>query len=160
VIRGRTCYALAGVTISPALLTSDLGMPSRVINMMRMVKVTSPMSLGSWTLVASGSTTGLVVANQLTGSFPRASRLARPLAALLGLPLSTYRAALIADTAVPVWHEARAELPFVRVRCGVERRRGGRRDHAARTRGARAPPGGDGGGARDREQAADGEAAR
>jgi hypothetical protein len=30
-----------------------------------------------------------------------------------GLPLSTYTAALIADTAVPVWHEARRELPFV-----------------------------------------------
>ena len=34
-------------------------------------------------------------------------------AALLGLPLATYTAALIANTAVPVWHEARRELPFV-----------------------------------------------
>jgi hypothetical protein len=105
--------ALAGVTISPALLSSDLGVPIRFMNMLRMIKVTSPMSLGSWSLAASGSTTGLVVANQLAGVFPRASRLARPLAAVLGLPLSTYTAALIANTAVPVWHEARVELPFV-----------------------------------------------
>jgi hypothetical protein len=105
--------ALAGVAISPALLTSDLGVPTRFINMLRMVKVTSPMSLGSWTLVASGATTGLVLVNQLTGLFPRASRVARPAAATLGLPLSTYTAALIATTAVPVWHEARVELPFV-----------------------------------------------
>ena len=45
--------------------------------------------------------------------FPRAARLARPIAALLGLPLSTYTGALLANTAVPVWHEARRELPFV-----------------------------------------------
>jgi hypothetical protein len=45
--------------------------------------------------------------------FPRASRIARPAAALAGLPLSTYTAALIANTAVPVWHEGRRWLPFV-----------------------------------------------
>ena len=39
--------------------------------------------------------------------------MARPTAALLGLPLSTYTAALISNTAVPVWHEARRTLPFV-----------------------------------------------
>ena len=32
---------------------------------------------------------------------------------MLGPALSTYTAALLADTAVPVWHEARRELPFV-----------------------------------------------
>jgi len=39
--------------------------------------------------------------------------MAKPAAALLGLPLSTYTAALIAQTSVPVWHEARQGLPFV-----------------------------------------------
>jgi hypothetical protein len=105
--------ALVAVTVSPALLTSDLGKPARFIHMLRMVKVTSPMSLGSWTLLASGSTTAVVMANQLTGLFPRASRIARPAAAILGLPLSTYTAALVANTAVPAWHEARRELPYV-----------------------------------------------
>jgi hypothetical protein len=85
----------------------------RFMNMLRMVKVTSPMSLGSWLLVGSGASTTLATLNAFTGRFPRAARTARPAAALLGLPLSTYTAALIANTAVPVWHEARRELPFV-----------------------------------------------
>jgi hypothetical protein len=32
---------------------------------------------------------------------------------VLGLPLATYTAALVADTAIPAWHEAHRELPFV-----------------------------------------------
>lgn len=39
------------------------------------------------------------------------ARPARPVAAVAGLPLATYTGALIAQTAVPVWHEARRELP-------------------------------------------------
>jgi hypothetical protein len=34
-------------------------------------------------------------------------------AGLSGLGLATYTGALVADTAIPVWHEARRELPFV-----------------------------------------------
>jgi Polysulphide reductase, NrfD len=105
--------ALIGVSISPALLTSDLGRPLRFLNMLRMFKVTSPMSVGSWILTASGASTALAAANSWTGAFPRTARVARPAAAMLGLPLSTYTAALIANTAVPVWHEARRQLPFM-----------------------------------------------
>jgi hypothetical protein len=105
--------ALAGVTLSPALLSSDLGKPARFLNMLRMFKVTSPMSVGSWILSASGATTALAAANAWTGLFPTAGRLARPAAAALGLPLSTYTAALVSNTAVPAWHEAHKTLPFV-----------------------------------------------
>jgi hypothetical protein len=105
--------ALAGVSVSPLFLISDLGRPMRFMNMFRMFKVTSPMSVGSWILGASGAATTLATANQWTGIFPRSARVARPAAALLGLPLSTYTAALVANTAVPVWHEARRMLPFV-----------------------------------------------
>jgi hypothetical protein len=119
-LRGNTVLArrawvaaLAGVTVSPALLTMDLGQPARFINMLRMFKVTSPMSVGSWILSGSGATTAVAAANAWTGMFPRTARLARPAAALLGLPLSTYTAALIANTAVPAWHEARQMLPGV-----------------------------------------------
>jgi polysulfide reductase-like protein len=105
--------ALAAITASPALLVSDLGRPARFLNMLRMFKVTSPMSVGSWILAASGATTTLAAANALTGTSPRAGRLAQPTAAVLGLPLSSYTAALVANTAVPVWHEARRMLPFV-----------------------------------------------
>lgn len=105
--------SLAGVMVSPLFLISDLGQPTRFINMFRMFKVTSPMSVGSWILGASGATTTLAAANAWTGLFPRWARIARPTAALLGLPLSTYTAALIANTAVPTWHESRRMLPFV-----------------------------------------------
>ncbi len=112
---GRRAWAVAllGITVSPMMLISDLGKPSRFLNMLRMFKVTSPMSVGSWILSFSGATTALAAANAWTGVFPRLGRAAKPAAALSGLPLSTYTAALIANTAVPVWHEARHELPFV-----------------------------------------------
>jgi hypothetical protein len=106
--------ALAAVAVSPALLTSDLGRPERFLNMLRMFKVTSPMSIGSWLLVGAGASTTVAAADAWTGLVPRpAGKLARPAAALLGLPLSTYTAALVANTAIPVWHEARRVLPFM-----------------------------------------------
>ena len=105
--------ALAGIAVSPALLISDLGKPLRFLNMLRMFKVTSPMSVGSWVLTLSGGATTLAAANTWLGLVPRLGRVAKPTAAILGLPLSTYTAALISNTAIPVWHEARRELPFV-----------------------------------------------
>ena len=105
--------SLGAIGISPVFLISDLGKPARFLNMLRMFKVTSPMSVGSWILSGSGAATTLAAANAWTGLFPRTARLARPAAALFGLPLSTYTAALVANTAVPVWHEARRTLPFV-----------------------------------------------
>ena len=105
--------AMLGLGVSPALLTSDLGRPLRFLNMLRMFKVTSPMSVGSWILTASGATTALAAASVWTGRFPRAGKAARPAAAAFGLPLCTYTAALVANTAVPVWHESHRWLPFV-----------------------------------------------
>jgi len=114
-ILGRRAWALSlvGIGVSPALLVSDLGRPERFLNMLRMFKPTSPMSVGSWILSGSGAATTLAAVNAWTGMFRRAAGPARPAAALLGLPLSTYTAALLANTAVPVWHEARRSLPFV-----------------------------------------------
>ncbi len=105
--------AMAGIAVSPALLTSDLGRPRRFLNMLRMFKVTSPMSVGSWVLTGAGAATTFAAASSWLGLFGRLGRLSKPAAALLGLPLSTYTAALVSNTAVPVWHEARRELPFV-----------------------------------------------
>jgi hypothetical protein len=104
--------SLVGITASPPLLISDLGVPSRFLNMLRMFKVTSPMSVGSWILSGSGTTTGIAATHTFTGLFGGLARVAKPGAALLGLPLATYTGALIANTAVPVWHEARRELPL------------------------------------------------
>jgi hypothetical protein len=111
--RNAGLIALAGGTASPVLLIADLGVPARFYKMMRVFKVTSPMNLGSWILAATGTTAAVATAHETLGPFGRVGRLARGLSALFGLPLATYTAALLSDTAVPVWHEARRELPFV-----------------------------------------------
>jgi hypothetical protein len=103
--------ALTGIAVSPPLLIADLGVPRRFLNMLRLFKVTSPMSVGSWILSGCGTATAIAAANALTGLFPGLAKPAKPAAALLGLPLATYTGALIANTSVPVWHEARASLP-------------------------------------------------
>ena len=105
--------SFAGIAVSPVFLISDLGRPMRFLNMLRMLKVTSPMSVGSWLLSVSGASTTVAAVNAWTGWFPRPARIARPTAALFGLPLSTYTAALTANTAVPVWHESWRLLPAV-----------------------------------------------
>jgi formate-dependent nitrite reductase membrane component NrfD len=105
--------ALLGIGVSPALLISDLGVPRRFLNMLRMFRPSSPMSVGSWILSASGATTTLAAVNAWTGLFPAGGRVAKALAAALGLPLSTYTAALISSTSVPAWRHARYELPIV-----------------------------------------------
>src|SRR5204862_495609 len=76
----RNAWAIAAidVAVSPALLISDLGRPSRFLNMLRMFKVTSPMSVGSWLLSASGAATGIAAANAWAGAFPRAARFPPP----------------------------------------------------------------------------------
>ncbi len=111
--RRAWAVSLIGIGVSPLLLISDLGRPTRFLNMLRMFKVTSPMSVGSWILSVSGATTTVAAAHSWLGLFPRLCKVARPTAAVFGLPLSTYTAALVANTAVPVWHEARLTLPLV-----------------------------------------------
>ena len=111
----RRCrFAAMGATaVSAGLLVKDLGRPARFLNMLRVAKPTSPMSVGSWVLAAFGGATTVATAAHLV-------RLPRPLvdtaeaaAALLAPVLATYTAVLIADTAVPAWHDAWRELPFV-----------------------------------------------
>ena len=111
--RSASLTALAGLTISPILLAKDLGRPERFYNMLRVFKVTSPMSVGTWILSASGAASAVAAACELLDVLPGVKRAGETAAGLLGLPLSTYTAALLADTAVPVWHEARRELPLL-----------------------------------------------
>jgi formate-dependent nitrite reductase membrane component NrfD len=112
--RVATRNAFAGIAVSPPLLISDLGRPERFLHMLRVFKITSPMSVGSWVLAAEGGVVTVAAAHEFLGWFPRPlARFAEGLAAVLGLPLATYTAALIANTSVPAWHEARHELPFV-----------------------------------------------
>jgi formate-dependent nitrite reductase membrane component NrfD len=104
---------LAGTAVSPFLLISDLGRPERFHHMLRVFKPTSPMSVGTWVLTGFGpSAAGSAVLAEL-GWFPRLQRTAEVTAGALGPVMATYTAVLFADTAVPVWHEARHELPLL-----------------------------------------------
>jgi formate-dependent nitrite reductase membrane component NrfD len=111
--RRAAAIALTGAIISPGLLIKDLGRPERFLNMLRMFKLTSPMSVGSWVLTGFGATAAASAARELAGRLPATGRGAQIAGAALGPLLATYTATLIANTAVPVWHEARRELPFV-----------------------------------------------
>ena len=113
VARRALLTGVAAVAVSPLLLIKDLGKPSRFLNMLRVAKVTSPMSVGSWVLTGAGGFAGIAASCEVLGILPRVRDTAEAAAAVLGAPLSTYTAALIANTAVPVWHEARRELPVI-----------------------------------------------
>ncbi len=99
--------------VSPVLLISDLGRPERFHHMLRVVKVTSPMNLGSWVLLVSGASSTAAAALQLLDKWKPVRIAASIVAALAGPPLATYTGVLVADTAVPVWHDGRHELPWI-----------------------------------------------
>jgi formate-dependent nitrite reductase membrane component NrfD len=101
------------LAISPPLLIADLGRPERFLNMLRVFKVTSPMSVGSWLLGATTTAVGVAAASTWTGRLPALGHAASASAGPLGALLATYTAGLLADTSVPAWHEARRALPFV-----------------------------------------------
>jgi formate-dependent nitrite reductase membrane component NrfD len=99
--------------ISPLLLLSDLGRPERFLNMFRVFKVTSPMSVGSWILGASAGASTTAALLELTGRLKRLKAAAELVSFVLGPPLTTYTGALVANTAIPAWHEGRHELPWL-----------------------------------------------
>jgi formate-dependent nitrite reductase membrane component NrfD len=104
--------ALADIA-SPLLLVSDLGRPERFHHMLRVVKVTSPMNLGAWILLVSGGASNTAALLELLDRLKPVKLAAESVAALAGPPLATYTGVLVSDTAVPVWHEGRHELPWI-----------------------------------------------
>jgi DMSO reductase anchor subunit len=112
---GRVCTvgAFAADGISMTALIRDLGMRSRFPHMLRVFKVTSPMSVGSWLLAGYSPVTGVAALTALTGRAPRAGAAATAVAALLGPAVAAYTATLVSDTAVPAWHDGYPEMPFV-----------------------------------------------
>jgi formate-dependent nitrite reductase membrane component NrfD len=105
----------ASVAIGASLvaLIHDLGRPARFINMMRVFKPTSPMSVGTWILAVYAPLNFAASASEVTGIAPRTGRGAGVGAGLLAPAVASYTAALICNTAVPAWHEAYREMPFV-----------------------------------------------
>lgn len=112
---GRTAKAGAAgaITLSLAALVHDLGRPSRFLNMLRVFKPTSPMSVGSWVLCGYAPLALAAAATDVAGRYRPVGSAATAGAAVLGPAVATYTAVLLSDTAVPSWHEGYRELPFV-----------------------------------------------
>jgi formate-dependent nitrite reductase membrane component NrfD len=111
--RASKTGAAAAIGLSMAALVGDLGRPLRFLNMLRVLKVTSPMSVGSWLLTGYGPAAGAAAACALTGRMPRTGAAATAAAATLGAGVATYTAALLSDTAVPAWHGGHREMPYL-----------------------------------------------
>ncbi len=105
--------ATGAIALGAVALVKDLGKPSRFANMLRVVKPTSPMSVGAWLLAGYGPATAVAAASAVTGRATGIGSVATAAATVLGPAVSTYTAALVADTAVPAWHAGHRELPFV-----------------------------------------------
>jgi hypothetical protein len=105
--------AVGAIGVSFAALIHDLGRPERFLNMLRVFKPTSPMSVGVWILVAYSPLAAASAAGDVLDRAPRTRRAAGLGAGVLGSAVASYTAALIADTAVPAWHDGFRELPFL-----------------------------------------------
>ena len=115
--------AITGVILSPALLIMDLGRPRLFLNMLRVLKHRSAMSMGAWILTAFGACTvpGLIALELhtrgvLSGSLDQFLRFAAGSlllgSAIFGTLLATYTGVLIGATAIPAWFLHRTFLPI------------------------------------------------
>jgi len=122
-LRTALAIALAGAVLSPCLLIWDLGRPTRFLNMLRVFKWRSAMSMGVWTLVLfsgfAGTAVLIVEGSDVAAGFgiPRiiahgAQLIAVSGTAIFGAMLATYTGVLLGATAVPAWAAHHKLLPF------------------------------------------------
>jgi Polysulphide reductase, NrfD len=121
--RAAMWVAAIGVVISPVLLILDLGRPRLFINMLRVFKPQSAMSMGVWILTFFGACVvpGLLALefHHVLAFFGAIDQIIRFAAALLicasavfGALLATYTGVLIGATAIPAWFLHRLLLPI------------------------------------------------
>jgi formate-dependent nitrite reductase membrane component NrfD len=106
-VRDARWIAAIGATLSAPLLIADLGRPERFLNMLRVFKPQSPMSVGAWLLSAFGA--GSTAAVILPGAFGDAAAIP---SAVAGLGMATYTGVLLGATSIPVWSKHVALLPL------------------------------------------------
>ena len=115
--------AIAGAILSPVLLIMDLGRPRLFLNMLRVFKHRSPMSMGAWILsVFGGCVAPGLIALELHahhifgGTLGQLIRIAASIfifgSAIFGTLLATYTGVLIGATAIPAWFLHRVLLPI------------------------------------------------
>jgi formate-dependent nitrite reductase membrane component NrfD len=114
-VRRLRWISAGSAAVGSGLLVHDLGRPSRFLNMLRVFRPSSPMSMGSWLLAGVGTTSAL--AALLGGARAPALRSAGDAAGLaaaaLDLPFAAYTSVLLANTAVPIWQASRRSLPLL-----------------------------------------------
>jgi hypothetical protein len=117
-IRALLWMGLIGAAVCPVLLIADLGRPTRFLNMLRVFKKQSPMSLGAWILVGFSGCIFLALAGHelilrgYTQPLTYAARWVGEISATVtGLLLASYTGVLIGATAIPVWNTNRKLLP-------------------------------------------------
>ena len=115
--------AIGGAVISPVLLIMDLGRPHLFLNMLRVFKHRSAMSMGAWILTGFGACVvpGLIAlelhAHQtFAGTLDQLLRFTAGIfifaSAIFGTLLATYTGVLIGATAIPAWFLHRTLLPI------------------------------------------------
>ncbi|MGK7867166.1 NrfD/PsrC family molybdoenzyme membrane anchor subunit [Falsiroseomonas sp. E2-1-a20] len=113
-VRQARLLALGGSILGPLVLVRHLKTPSRWFNMLRIVRPTSPMSLGSWLLTAFGGLSALTALGSVFGRrWPFARRVSEATqgpAAIAGAGMSVYTASLLSSTSTPLWAAAPAPL--------------------------------------------------
>ncbi|MBW3621384.1 MAG: polysulfide reductase NrfD [Actinobacteria bacterium] len=109
-IRRSRWLAGGGAAVSTLLLIIDLGRPARFLNMLRVFRPSSAMSVGSWALAATASAAGASAVLPAVGA-RRLGDAAGLGAGALAPVLGTYTAVLLSDTAVPLWQATRTSLP-------------------------------------------------
>ncbi|HEY1883083.1 MAG TPA: NrfD/PsrC family molybdoenzyme membrane anchor subunit [Candidatus Cybelea sp.] len=111
--RVTTLSAAVGSLLSAFCLIADLKKPQRFLNMLRVFKPTSPMSVGVYLFAAFSGAAMTAAASELTGIARGVGRLGEGIAGLTGPLMSVYTSVLIGDTVVPAWHGARKTLPLL-----------------------------------------------
>ncbi len=119
-VRNARYLSLGLAALCPIPLIVDLGRPERFHHMLRVVKVSSPLNLGTWILSGFGLLSGVLAAHQAAqDSFivPRQSWVGRLLLSIptgpftflhgiFGMALGGYTGTLLAVTTVPLWASA------------------------------------------------------
>lgn len=112
VVRAARAVALVTGAGSAGLLLSDLGRPARFLNMYRVFRPTSAMSMGSYLLSATtGASLWALVLGNRGGALGVTGRVAGLTAGVVGVPLSGYTGVLLGATAVPGWNVGITTLP-------------------------------------------------
>jgi Polysulphide reductase, NrfD len=115
--------AAIGAIVSPILLTLDLGRPRLFLNMLRVFKYKSVMSMGAWIVTFFGACAipallalELHTRHVFIGNLDQLIRIVAALlifaSAILGLLLATYTGVLLGATAIPAWYLHRVLLPI------------------------------------------------